>query len=152
MYRKAKSVSRWGRVGMLLHVLIINPNYTRTYHNIWAGSAIWSYFMWLGFLFILNRLFVCLFVHSFIFLVIFFKRVTIQIWDQTCQKLLPAVEVTSKHGWRDNKPINSCHIMFIIVYSSFIILNYGFLYLLNFCIYYFWIYVFIIFEFMYLLF
>ena len=37
---------------------------------------------------------------------------------------------------RDNKPINSCHIMFIIVYSSFIILNYGFLYLLNFCIYY----------------
>ena len=34
MYRKAKSVSRWGRVGMLLHVLIINPNYTRTYHNI----------------------------------------------------------------------------------------------------------------------
>ena len=42
--------------------------------------------------------------------------------------------------------------MFIIVYSSFIILNYEFLYLLNFCIYYFWIYVFIIFEFMYLLF
>ena len=34
--------------------------------------------------------------------------------------------------------------MFIIVYSSFIILNYGFLY--------YWIYVFIIFEFMYLLF
>ena len=33
--------------------------------------------------------------------------------------------------------------MFIIVYSSFIILNYGFLYLLNF--------VFIIFEFIYLL-
>ena len=162
MYRKAKSVNKWGRVGMalplsllyfycnlkceLLHVLIINPNYTRTYHNIWAGSAIWSYFMWLGFLFILNRLFVCLFVCSFLhfFLVIFFKHVTIQIWDQTCQKLLPAEEVTSKHGWRDNKPINSCHIMFIIDYSSFIILNYGFLYLLNFCIYYFWIYVFII--------
>ena len=33
-----------------------------------------------------------------------------------------------------NKPINSCHIMFIIVYSSFIILNYGFLYLLNLCL------------------
>ena len=54
---------------------------------------------------------------------------------------------------RDNKPINSCHIMFIIVYSSFIILNYGFLYLLNFCTYYFEFSVFIIFEeFMYLLF
>ena len=47
------------------------------------------------------------------------------------------VEVTSKHRRRDNKPINSCHIMFIIVYSSFIILNYEFLYLLNLCIYYF---------------
>ena len=145
MYRKAKSVSRWGRVGMLLHVLIINPNYTRIYHNIRAGSAIWSYFMWLGFLFILNRLFVCLFVHSFIFGLFFFKRVTIQIWDQTCQKLLPAVEVTSKHGWRDNKPINSCHklclLLFIVVLSFWI---------MDFCIY--WIFVFIIFEFMYLLF
>ena len=68
------------------------------------------------FLFILNPLFVCLFVCSFLH---FLKRVTIQIRDETCQKLLPAV-------------VNSCHIMFIIVYSSFIILNYGLLYLLNF--------------------
>ena len=110
--------------------------------------------MLLGFLFILNHLFICLFVCSFLhFFGYFLKRVTIQIWDQTCQKLLPAVEVTSKHG---NKPINSCH-MFIIVYSSFIILN-GFFLLLYFCIYYFWIYVFIIlnlciyyFQFMYLI-
>ena len=29
--------------------------------------------MWLGFLFILNRLFVCLFVHSFIFFGYFFE-------------------------------------------------------------------------------
>ena len=137
--------------------LILKAFYTRTYHNIWAGSANWSYFMWLGFLFILNCLFVCLFVCSFlifIFFGYFFKCVTIQIWDQTCQKLLPAVEVTSKRGWRDNKPISSC-IMFIIVYSSFIFELWIFciywIYVLNLCIYYFWIYVFF-FEFMYLLF
>ena len=40
--------------------------------------------------------------------------------------------------------------MFIIVYSSFIILNYEFLYLLNLCIEF--MYLFIIFELMYLLF
>ena len=45
-------------------------------------------------------------------------------------EVLPAVEVTSKHWCRDNKPIN----MFIIVYSSFIILNYEFLYSLILCI------------------
>ena len=50
---------------------------------------------------------------------------------------------TGSRGYKqaDNKPINSCYIMFILVYSSFIILSYGFLYLLNLCI-----------EFMYLLF
>ena len=45
-----------------------------------------------------------------------------------------AVEVT--RGYKQArvkryKPINSCHTMFIIVYSIFIILNYEFLYLLN---------------------
>ena len=41
---------------------------------------------------------------------------------------------TGSRGYKQArvKPINSCHIMFIIVYSSFIILNYEFLYLLNF--------------------
>ena len=122
-------------------LLILKAFYTRTYHNIWAGSANWSYFMWLGFLFILNRLFVCLFVCTFLhfFFGYFFKCATIQIWDQTCQKLLPAVEVTSKHGWRDNKPISSCHIMFIIVYSSFIFE----LWIFVFIEFMYWIYVFI---------
>ena len=52
--------------------------------------------------FIYPKLFVCSFLH---FLVI----VTIQICDTT--------------GSRAGEPINYCHIMFIIVYSSFNILN-----------------------------
>ena len=59
---------------------------------------------------------------------------------------MPEVAIGSRGYKRLNKPINSCHILFIIVYSIFIILNYEFLYLLNRCIYYFkfmyWIYVF----------
>ena len=35
---------------------------------------------------------------------------------------------------RDNKPTNSCHIMFSIVYSSFIINIFEFMYILNLCI------------------
>ena len=69
MTRKAKSVNKWGRVGMalpllyfycnliceLLHVLIINPNYTRTYHNIYVVRV-----------FIYPKSFVCVFVCLFI--------------------------------------------------------------------------------------
>ena len=64
MYRKAKSVSRWGRVGVLLHVLIINPNYTRTYHNL-----SWLCYLTLFYevrVFIYPKSFVCLFVCSFL--------------------------------------------------------------------------------------
>ena len=73
---------------------------------------------------IYRKSFVCLFVCSFLHF--FGKCVTIIVLYQTCQKLILAVEYTSKHGWRDNKLTNSCHIMFSIVYSNFIILNYAF--------------------------
>ena len=55
-----------------------------------------------------------------------------------CQKLLPAVDVTSKNGERDNKSTNFCHSMFSIVYkvASFIIFKLCFFLIYQF-IYYF---------------
>ena len=108
----------------LLHVLIINLHQDIPQYLSWLCYLILFYVVRV---FIYPKSFVCLFVCLFI-PSLFFKACN------NTQNLLPAVEITSKHG---NKPINSCHIMFIIVYSSFIILNFGFLYLLNFCIYYF---------------
>ena len=70
--------------------------------------------MWLGFLFILNNLFVCLFVfHSFVI----FK--VCNNTDLRPPEVTLEVEITSKHG---NKPINSCHkllclLLFIVVLS-----------------------------------
>ena len=72
MYRKAKSVGRWGRVGMLLHVLLLiltTPGHTTIFDLALLFDPIFL---------ILNRLFVCLFIPSFFWL-FFFKRVAIQI-------------------------------------------------------------------------
>ena len=66
----------WACFYMSLLLILTTPGHTTIFELALLFDPI---FMWLGFLFILIRLFVCLFVHTFIFFFFFFKRVTIQI-------------------------------------------------------------------------